>query len=103
VDDYELNRRCALAIGYEPEKVAYMPPDAPKPAYVQCFMKHSDSGNYHAVTFDPLHDDAQCFALAKAHPDLFEEVVTEWASILRCGERPHFNRMMCERVAKEVP
>lgn len=50
--------------------------------------------------YDPLHDDAQMVALGKSDPELFEECVCEWASMIRCGERPDLNRIVCTAFAK---
>lgn len=88
MNDLEMVRLCADAMGYT--------------------ITGTHHGGLPVMTkeqglYDPIHDDAQTMALGKAHPELFEAAVVEWASIIRCGERPDLNHILCKMVADELP
>ena len=78
--DLEITRLCAMAMEYEivsndPNWTAgLMRTDvAHHPGTIMI-----KSSRVYPHIYRPLHDDAQCFALAKTDPGLFADVVQEW-------------------------
>jgi len=80
--DLEITKLCAEAMGYKIRgDLSYT-----------LYWSESGSWNY----YDPLYNDAQCMALGKANPELFEEAVTMWR---RMGMVDSLNLILCQMVA----
>ena len=78
MDDLEKTRLCAAARGIK-EREHPIAPVTPPAIWVE-----GEGG--HCYFYHPLRNDAQAMALGKSDPELFEKCVTEWASMIKCGE-----------------
>ena len=97
--DLEITKACAEMIGY-PE---YVNPDgrATKPVPPRILVLLMDQ-NATPELYDPLHDDAQCFALVKKFNLmlLWLEPQQLWSINFGVTRNQDLNRAICECVAK---
>ena len=95
MDDIEITRKCAEAMGYRVGNLASkivafdVSPHA--------IIASNDSGG--ESVYDPLNNDAQAMALARKFPYEFEQSVIEWCNHLRRGELFNLNHYFCQMIA----
>lgn len=87
--DMETTRLCASAMGLE--IIEAMGKNA-----IWIYAKNGGS-----LLYAPLKNNAQCMALGKSDPQLFAQVVAEWAEDCVTDGQDDLNRMVCLAFAKE--
>lgn len=95
MDDLEIVKRCAEAMGYETDNQIIT-----RHYGNNAVLKHNTDGSGSTLIYDPLHNDAQKWVLAEKFPECMIEVLGNWRAAQALHRPFDMGSCLCECIAK---